>query len=130
MANPHPEITFRVNLELNKTEAIGPKTNEKNPGILSPDYHKSLQTATGHEMARTYYEDRVNHRSCNIGLAVLGSSQSPRPHPGGNVLGMKDDEQLTLYGQQALEVRKKYTSGTWNDNTPTGGLGAILEVVS
>ena len=122
MANPHPTITFQVNLELNLTETIGPKTNEKNPHILHPDYHKSLHTASGHELARTYYEDRVNHRSCNIGMTVIDLTN-------GHNLRVKDGDQFTLYGQQALDARKKYASGTWNDNLPTGGLGAILEVV-
>jgi hypothetical protein len=43
MANPVPEITFRVNLELLDTEQIGPNTNAVNPHMLHPTRHQDSQ---------------------------------------------------------------------------------------
>jgi len=110
MANPHPEITFRVNLELTRTEKFGPNTNIKDQFVLHPTTYQSSP-----DRGRTEKANFVNTRSGFAGAAE----------------GVNGTE-FTLYGEQALYVRNTYVAGDWNDNNPPGafGLGAILSIVT
>ena len=103
MANPSPEITFRVNLELNSTELMGPKTNSRSPGILHPDRHDNDQ-----DRAVSNIANHVELRSTWIpGLSAANNRE------------MKDGETFTEYGQNAIYLKDRYTTG---DNP-------ILEIV-
>lgn len=104
MTNPHPAITFEVNLKLNSAEAVGPKSNSKDVNILHPDRHSEDQDA-----AVTKIENRKNNRSTWVpnGINISGIPAS--------VLGpnraLKHGDQFTLYGMQALYVRDMYAEG-------------------
>ena len=95
MADPYPTITFRVNLELKNEEQIGPNTNEKGVSILHPDLHQ-----TSADRGRTEKSNRVNTRSSwNPGL-LAGKNWS-----------LKDGDEFTQHGQQALYTRDTYAIG-------------------
>jgi hypothetical protein len=132
MANPHPTITFRVNLALNKTEKFGPKTNNQDVGILHPDRHTSNIDSTFTALNNAHEDNRGANLGANKAdaSAIAPSGYVSLPVPGViNTMTLKHDDEFTLYGQQAIECRKKFASGSWNSNSPTGGLGAILEIV-
>jgi hypothetical protein len=138
MANPHPEITFQVDLSLNRTEVIGPLTNEKTPRVLHPDYHQTLDTEAGYDKMLAELGNRSSTRSANIGVghrnslsnAVSGIEGQIGDYLVKQARGLKNGYQFTLYGQKALDFRKKFVAGTWNNNEPTGGLGSICTIVS
>jgi len=97
MANPVPEITFRVNLELNSTELIGPKTNTsiESTGILHPDRHVNDQDEAVESIAT-----RKDLRSTWIpGLSAANNRE------------MKDGDTFTEYGQSAIYLKNRYTTG-------------------
>lgn len=132
MANLHPAITFRVNLGLNKTEAFGPKTNRQDVGILHPDRHTSNIDSTFTALHAAHEDNRGANLGVNKAEAQhsVPSSYVSLEIPGVvNTMTLKHDDEFTLYGQQAIDCRKKYVAGSWNSNSPTGGLGSILEIV-
>ena len=95
MADPYPTITFRVNLELKSEEQIGPNTNEKDVSILHPDLHQNSA-----DRGRLEKSNRVNTRSSwNPGL--LGAKN----------WALKDGDEFTQHGQQALYTRDTYAIG-------------------
>lgn len=95
MANPSPEITFRVNLELNSTELLGPKTNSRSPSILHPDRHDNDQDRAVSNMA--------NHKD-------LRSTWIPGLSAANN-RALKDGDTFTEYGLTALYIKNRYTTG-------------------
>lgn len=113
----HPVFTFEVNLELNRTEKFGPLTNETDNTPHHPDYFTPDLDAQKDIM----HPDRKNHRTGLLG--VNGTTASI------NGMNFKHGDTFTLYGLEAIETRKKYVAGTWNNNVPTAGLGSILEIV-
>jgi hypothetical protein len=136
MSHPYPGITFIVDLPVApqiegnlsgnlgfKTEVIGPNTNSRAAGGLHPDAYQSSPDNGRFELA-----NRPNTRSANIGgtdKRVVGSIPGPQLAFSG-IKGLKNGDVITLWGEEALEIRKKFAAGPWNDNQPTGGLGAIL----
>jgi ATPase subunit of ABC transporter with duplicated ATPase domains len=136
MANPSPEITFQVSLALNRTEVVGPNTNQKETGILHPDLHQTVDTEAGYDKMTAEFGNRPGTRSALIGqnqrntsTAVSGITGQIGSLEVENVRGLGNGDQFTLYGQEALNFRKKYVAGTWNENVPTGGLGSICTIV-
>lgn len=112
MAEPHPTLTFRVKLDLNNTEAIGPKTNLVNPHMLHPSAHQDSP-----DLGRTEKSNFKTTRSTWLEGLI----------PGGSHRQLKDDDTFTVSGQKALYLRNHYVSGTWNDSNPPGG--DLLELV-
>jgi hypothetical protein len=97
MANPSPEITFQVNLELNTHEVIGPITNPRNVAVLHPDRHVNLDLQ---DEARDSIAQREDHRS--TWLPGLTAAEN---------IALKNDGQFTAYGQRAIYLRDSYTVG-------------------
>jgi len=95
MADPHPTITFRVNLELTDSEQVGANTNARDVSILHPDLHQ-----TSADQGRLDKSNRVNTRSTwNPGL-LAGKNRA-----------LKDGEEFTVFGLQALYLRDTYAVG-------------------
>lgn len=96
MSNPkHPIITFQVNLNRNKQESIGPKTNSVNTAVLHPDRHDSDQ-------------DRA------ILAEVQHDKQKSTYIPGflaGENIVANDDGTITAYGLKAKYLLDTYTTG-------------------
>ena len=108
MANPSPEITFRVNLELLSTEAIGPLTNERNPSILHPTQHVESP-----DRGRTDKAYLKNTRVAYIpGLTAAVNRE------------LRQGETFTAYGQQAIYIRDQFAVGY------APAERAVLEVVT
>jgi hypothetical protein len=122
MANPHPAITFRVNLELNRTEDFGPNTNQRDVAPLHPDAHQNSP-----DRGRTEKSNRVNTRSALLHDQVWADDARTSWL---SKMNLEHGDEFTLYGQEALDYRKKYVAGDWNDDTPTAGLGTILSIVT
>jgi hypothetical protein len=122
MANPSPEIKFLVNLELNREEAIGPLTNEKNVAVLSPEAYQNSP-----DQGREEKSNRVNTRSALLNNKKCSDSNCSVWL---NEMNLKHGDTFVKYGMEALEYRKKYVAGDWNDNVPTAGLGPILTIVT
>jgi hypothetical protein len=136
MSNPSPEITFQVSLALNRTEVVGPNTNQKETGILHPDRHQTVDTTAGYDKMIAELGNRPGTRSALIGKNRVNTTNTVSGVTGqvGTVevtplRGLSNGDQLTLYGQEALAFRKKYVAGTWNEDVPTGGLGSICTIV-
>lgn len=122
MANPHPEIKFKVNLELNREEAFGPNTNQTDVAPLHPDTYQNSP-----DQGRTEKANRVNTRSALLYDKVCVDDACTQ---WALKMNLKHEDEFVLYGQEALDYRKKYVAGDWNDNTPTAGLGPILSIVT
>lgn len=93
-------ITFRVNLELLRDEAVGSKLNQRDVGMLHPDQH---QTSPDNGRAET--SNRKNTRSTWIPGQLVGEN---RP--------LKHGDTFTAYGERAIYIRDQYAVG-W---TPQG----------
>lgn len=90
-----PAITFQVALTPFSTEAVGPKSNEYNPTILQPDQYQPSP-----DQGRTEFANRKNTRSTYLPSIT-----------GGDNYIKKDTNQFTLYGQEAIYMRKMYGIG-------------------
>lgn len=122
----HPVITFKVTLELNRNESFGPKTNSSDVGVLHPDRHTSFD-----EQRSATQGARKDARSALLGYNKVNSSLSYLSIPGNaNTMNLKHGDEFTVSGMQAMDIRKKYVSGSWNNYTPEAGLGAVLTIVS
>ena len=120
----YPTYTFQVDLAL-KDQEIGALTNVKTVSSLHPDRYQESA-----DQGNTDESQRKNHNSALLGVSKGPSTTSLEPALNiGNFLNLKDGDQFTLYGQQALDTRMKFVAGTWNNNVPTGGLGSILTIV-
>ena len=94
MSNLSPAITFQVGLTPFSTEAVGPKTNESDPSILQADqYQPSPDTG------RTQFANRASTRSTWLPGQMMEN------------LDQKNSYQFTLYGQEAIYMRKMYGIG-------------------
>lgn len=92
----HPIYTFRVNLDLYKTESIGPNTNQREVTVLHPDSY--VQSP---DYGRTLKDPRNLHRISWIpGMLAAGN------------LDINDDGTITAYGQQGKYLLDTYTTGT------------------
>jgi hypothetical protein len=103
MANPHPTINFQVNLEIPKTEAMGPVTNSHTSTLLHPDLHDSDP-----DRGRTNRANRTTYKTVSPWLQTGSGSQLM------GILGdktLKHGDTFTLYGKQALYVRDNYAVG-------------------
>ena len=108
MANPSPAITFRVDLSLLKQEAFGPVTNQRQEAISHPDRGTTQNT-------EAYQAYRPAQRV--TWLDGIGAARN---------IEMKHGTEFTVYGQEAVYLRKMYGIGI--DGVPTDR--AVLEVVS
>jgi hypothetical protein len=100
----HPIITFRVNLERNREESVGPNTNSRNVHILHPDMHdnsadRGTINATQHDENKSTY--------------------LPGFLAGDNIVQINNNT-IVAYGQRAMYLRNTYTTGS----------NPILEVLS
>tara|TARA_Y100000034_G_scaffold134066_1_gene201496 strand:+ start:4133 stop:4525 length:393 start_codon:yes stop_codon:yes gene_type:complete len=106
----HPVITFGVNLELNLTEELGPKTNLVNPHVYHPDHSQSDQ-----DNARTLKAVRRDSRNLwlpNLLNSNLGASPS-------GIDGLRHGDTFQVKGERARYLRDTYTNGTVGDATST-----------
>lgn len=85
MANPSPTITFEVDLTLHMNEDFGPIMSQKSVGMDSPD-PANLSTAP----------DRL---STFLPGVFLGNK------------AVKHGDQFTVYGSEAVYLRKMYAQG-------------------
>lgn len=108
MANPSPAITFRVNLSLLKQEAFGPITNQRYEAVNHPD-NGTTQNTDAYKAYRP--------ASTVTWLAGIGAARN---------IEMKHGAEFTVYGNEAVYLRKMYGIGI--DGVPTDR--AVLEVVS
>lgn len=113
MAEPHPTLTFKVKLNLNATEAVGPNTNMVNPHMLHPSAHQDSP-----DLGRTEKSNFPSTRSTWL-ESILG---------GGGIRQLDHNDTFTVNGQKALYLRNMYVSGSWNNNKPQGG--DLLEIVT
>lgn len=92
MANPHPTITFRVDLTLPRNESFGPQTNSSSQGTLSPDMFQSNpdQGATD-----------ASNRSSNLSTFLPSIKIGPN-------LTLKHGDEFTVYGLEAIYIKKMY----------------------
>ena len=113
MSEPaHPSISFRVNLELHRTEAVGPKTNLVNPHILHPSAHQDSP-----DIGRAEQNNFKLTRSVWLESSVAG----------GRIRNLKHGDEFTVNGMKALYLRDHYVAGEWNDSNPPGG--NMLEII-
>src|SRR5436305_1451115 len=92
----HPIYTFRVNLDLASSEAIGPITNQRQVTVLHPD-----QNVNSPDYGRTLTAPRHLHRLTWLpGLLASGNIE------------VNDDGTITAYGAQAKYLLDTYTTGT------------------
>lgn len=88
----HPIYTFKVNLDRLSNEAVGPNTNQKSVNLLHPDMHTSSP-----DQGRT---NAAQHQKSNIAWL-------PSLFPGTS-FDINDDGTITVYGQQAVYLKKTY----------------------
>jgi len=122
MANPHPEYKFQVNLELNRQEALGPLTNEVEVNPLHPTAYQTDQDLGREQKANFKYtrSTNLNDQKCSDSACSVWL----------NDMNLKHEDTFIKYGQEALDYRKKYVAGDWNNDVPTAGLGPILTIVT
>ena len=101
---PHPVITFRVNLERARDEAIGPNTNSRDVNLLHPDLHdndpeRGRTNAAQHDLNKSTW------------LPGLLAAE--------NIVQI-DNNTFTAYGQKATYLKNTYTTGP----------NPLLEIVS
>ena len=95
MANPHPTLTFTVNLTLSTQEAIGPITNSHDEAVLHPDQYQ-----IDPDVGRLATAQRVNDLVTWLpGLFA------------GNNINLKHGDSFTTYGSQAIYLRDMYGIG-------------------
>ena len=94
MANPTPDITFRVNLTPNYLDYTGPSNNRTQLNVSVDNYQSDQDTAASEYAART------SNRS-----AYLASLQV-RPN-----VKLKHGDEFTEYGQKAVYLRNLYGIG-------------------
>ncbi len=91
----HPIYTFRVNLDVTATEAIGPNTNQVSPTLLQPDQYQSSP-----DLGRSQASVRDLQRLTWLpGLLAAGN------------VYINDDGTITAYGQQGFYIKNTYTTG-------------------
>lgn len=92
----HPIYTFRVNLDWQKSELIGPNTNQRDVTVLHPDrYTQSPDYGRG--LINDHFTGRVTW--------LPGFLQ-------GENIDINDDGTITAYGQKAVYLYQNYTTGT------------------
>lgn len=92
----HPIYTFRVNLDINASEAVGPNTNQRSVTLLHPDVCQS-DIATGRAQRTT--------------RALQRMTWFPMLSQAGNV-EINDDGTITVYGIEGKRLIDTYTTGT------------------
>jgi hypothetical protein len=93
----HPIYTFKVNLDLQRSESIGPNTNQRDVNLLHPDQHQ-----TSPDLGR----------SQNTVRRLQNISWLPGMLAAGNVY-INDDGTITAYGQAGQYLRENFTTGTY-----------------
>lgn len=88
----HPIYTFRVNLDRNTSESVGPNTNLRSGTVLHPDMHC---TSADRGVTRA-----AQHKAGNVSLI-------PGFLRGENVV-VNDDATITAYGQKAIYLKQTY----------------------
>lgn len=92
----HPIYTFKVNLDVNLTEDIGPNTNLRSGTILHPDMHQ-----TSGDLGRAQITTRALQRL----------SWFPMMQQAGNI-EINDNGTIIAYGIQGKRLLDTYTTGT------------------
>jgi hypothetical protein len=100
----HPIITFRVNLERNLDESIGPNLNSKSVSVLHPDMYDNSP-----ERGRTNTAQHTDNKSTLLPGFLAGD----------NIVQI-DNNTIVAYGQRATYLMNTYTKGS----------NPILELVS
>ena len=90
----HPSFTFLVNLELLKTEAIGPKTNSISPAMLHPSRHQDDQDNAQLEQAN-FKTTRSTWKPGLLGLNRV----------------LRDGDTFTVTGHKGIYLRDMYAVG-------------------
>ncbi len=93
----HPIYTFKVNLDIQASESVGPRTNQKEVTLLHPDAHQ-----TSGDLGRTQRTTR----------ALQNLSWFPMMMQSGN-LEINDDGTITVYGIEGKRLIDTYTTGTY-----------------
>ncbi len=93
MADPHPTLTFEVDLTLNTQENLGPNGNLSTPAMLHPDRHDNDQ-----DNAQTSINQRHDHLSTWI-PGLQGANNRP----------LKHGDQFTEHGLNAIYLRDHYS---------------------
>jgi hypothetical protein len=111
MANAHPAIIFRVDLNLLRNEGFGPNTNSSSQGTLHPDMFQSNpdQGVT----------DSANH-SASLSTFIPGVKIGPN-------FSLKHGAQFTLYGMEAVYAKKMYCPAS--DGGEAASDRAVLRIV-
>lgn len=123
----HPSITFQVNLELNRNESFGPKTNSSDVAPLHPDRHTTFID----DQQAVIQPDRKNHRVALVGANKSTATSRPlyfQNPAASNGMMLRHGDTFTVTGSKAMELRKLYVAGSWNDNAPQGG--ALLTITA
>lgn len=103
-----PTIVFEVDLTLSRNETIGPKTNERSTGVLSPD------------MAQ---QNKDLGREQNSVRKFSRSTWNPGLNRGDNI-NLKHGDQFTVVGKKAIYLRDTYAQGYAEEGQ------AVLKIVS
>lgn len=88
----HPIITFRVLMDRQSQEAIGPITNQKNVSMLHPDMHDNSA-----DRGRLNSENHKAQYHPYIPGFLRGSN-----------IVRNDNGTFTVYGQQAVYLKQQY----------------------
>jgi hypothetical protein len=133
---PRPIIVFQVNLELNSTEQVGPNTNSHDTGLLHPDRCVGIGNICGpggtaaapvQGSALSLMAQRKYTRSALVEQLDKYSFVEALFSPTSN---FKHGDYIALFGQNALDAKNKFASGSWNNFNPTAGLGPILTIIT
>jgi hypothetical protein len=92
----HPIYTFRVNLDLQIAESVGPNTNAHTGTVLHPDAYQ-----TSGDLGRSNRTTR----------ALQNISWFPMMSQSGN-LEINDDGTITVYGVEGKRLLDTYTTGS------------------
>jgi len=112
MSNPSPTLTFRVKLELNIAETLGPKTNEASTHMLHPSMHQDSP-----DLGRLEKAVFKHKRSTWLNSLLSGGGNRQLAH----------GDEFVEHGSKAIYIRNLYVSGEWNNHNPQGG--DLLELV-
>lgn len=93
----HPIYTFKVNLDIQATELIGPSTNQREVTVLHPDQY---QTSPDYGRSQQTIRKLQNHSW----FAALNQA--------GN-LYVNDDGTITVYGLAGAYLNRTFTTGTY-----------------
>lgn len=113
MAILHPVIIFSANLALNKSELIGPLTNQTSQGVNHPDDFVSENTNTSLKAARARSRSTSIDASPSGLIKTYDYSLENYVDKKDGVNRLKHFDYFILQGQEALCVRKTYCSSTY-----------------